>query len=424
MISSGIKVVTAAVAMIVVVAGLGMVLISQESEGYRSMDTSGRLMVFGNANNDDYIDEEDIETLERIIAGELDAEDHPFADANQDGVIDEEDIEMVQRMIDREPMEIYYLNARGEVKSINYPVGNITVVGTGVMAAVMSIGADDRVAARSDARSYDEILMDGLLDVPLISDSLFRADPELVSNIDDVCAIVTQHTPAYVPNEDIFETAGISVIRIAATDGLETIGGIITLGYLMGFEEEANEFARFCDEIISYIDERVGPDVMSDEDRVTSLSVTMSNSVGGTISAYYGATQIAGSINIADWDSMTQRFAIGDEWLYSYDPDFIIHARSIGYGDIDIQDNWDTYSVFFNNMPAYEEGNYLILNGNLPVIIRIAFMASIFYPDLIGEDYGHEKHQEFIDRFTNLENFDVREDMIATITKDMVTSSD
>ena len=423
MIASTMKIATIAVASIMVVAGLGIVLLSQGSDAYRSMDDSGRLMVFGNANNDDYLDEEDIETLEKIIAsGEWDQEKYPFADANQDGVIDEKDIEMVRKMIDREPMDIFYMNARGEVKSISYPVGNIIVVGTGVMGAVMAIGADDKVSARSDSATYDPILFDGLLDVPFISDSLFRADPELVSGIDNVSAIVTQHTPAYVKNADTFETAGIDVIRIAATDGLDTVGGIITLGYLMGFEEQANEYARFCDKIISYIDDQIGPNAIEDEDRVTSLSVTMFNAVGGKPSAYYGATEIAGSKNIADWDAMSQRFNIGDEWMYSYNPDYIIHARSIGYGEIDLQETWDLLSIYFTEMPAYKDGNYVILNGNMPVIVRIAYMASIFYPDIIGEDYGDIKHQEFLDRFTNTESLNVKKDVVTTITHDMVTA--
>ena len=421
MLGSTTKMATMAVALIVVVAGLGIVLLSQGSEAYRSTDTSGRLMVFGNANNDDYLDEDDITTLQMIIDGELDAEDHPFADANQDGVIDEKDIEMVRKMIDREPMDIFYMNAWGEVKSISYPLGDIIVVGTGAMGAVKSIGGADRVLARSGGHTYDPVLFSDVIDRPMVSDSVFRADPELVSNIANVSAIVTQDTTTYVPNEDLFVTAGIPVIRIAATDGLDTIGAIITLGYLLGLEEQANEYARFCDEILTYITSRVGPDVMEDEDRVTSISVTMFNAIGGTESAYYSATQIAGSINLADWSDRTKRFNIGDEWLYSYNPDFIIHARSIGYGEIDVQDAWDTLSIYFTNMPAFENGNYVILNGNMPVIIRIAYMASIFYPDLIGEDYGHIKHQEFIDRFMdNLVDYDVTQDCVSTINCTMV----
>ncbi len=416
------KMATIAIASILVVSGLGLVLLSQESDGYRSTDFPERLMIFGNANNDDYLDEDDITTLEKIIAGELDAEDHPLADANQDGVIDQKDIDMVRKMIDREPMEIYYLNAHGDVKSVQYPVGDVAVVGTGIMGAVMSIGADEKVAARSFGATYDRTLIGDLYDVPIISDSLFRADVELVSNIDGITAILTQESTRYVQNADVFENAGIDVIRIAATDGLDTIGGILTLGYLLGFEEQANEYVRFCDEIISYINDRVGPDMMADDERVTSLSVVMINSVSGKDSAYFSATQIAGSINLADWDDTTQRFQEGDEWLLSYDPDFIIHARGIGYGDVDIQATWDQYGQYFTEMRAYKEGNYHILNGNPPVIVRIAYIASIFYPDIIGEDFGDIKHQEFLDKFSNADNLNVKEDVVSTINVHMLAA--
>ena len=74
-------------------------------------------------------------------------------------------------------------------------------------------------------------------------------------------------------------------------------------------------------------------------------------------------------------------------------------------------------------MGAYQDGNYMILNGNMPVVIRIAYMAAIFYPDIFGEDYGEKAHQEFIDNFMdNLSegSYDVTVDGTFLITSDMV----
>lgn len=410
---------------VIIVAGIGTVFLYRDYESpYRSTDTTGRLMVFGNADNNDYLDENDVAALEKIISGEASSEDHPFADADQDGSITQADIDMVERMIDREAMDIHYMNARGEVLSVSYPLDKVVVTGTNVLTALKSISAVDRIVGISGSNK-DAVLFSDVIDLPLVSDSTFKADPELVSLIDGVQAIITQDSVSYIPNEDTFTDAGIYVVRIAASDGLDTIGGIITIGYIMDLEDHANEYAQFCDGIIAHIDSKVGDDAMDDSDRVTSISVTMSNYVGGTISDYYAATEIAGSDNIADWDTTTQRFKIGDEWLYAYDPAYIIHARSIGYGDVDLQGMWDKYSVYFTEMDAYKDGDYMILNGNMPVVIRIAYMASIFYPDIFGEDYGVEVHQQFIDGFMGNLNgigYDVTEDGTFLITSDMVSA--
>lgn len=53
---------------------------------------SDKLMVYGNANDDDTIDSKDIDTIRSIMRDDLRAEDHPYADANCDGVINEDDI--------------------------------------------------------------------------------------------------------------------------------------------------------------------------------------------------------------------------------------------------------------------------------------------------------------------------------------------
>jgi iron complex transport system substrate-binding protein len=420
------KTIAILVVLAIVVVGIGVVLlygVSGSSE-YRSTNVTGRLTIFGNVNNDDYIDEKDLDILERIISGEESVDDRPLADADQDGSITQSDMDMVERMVDRESMEIFYLDPNGRICSVNYPVDNVVVVGTNILTAMKSIGGVEKMLGISGG-DRDPVLFSDVIDLPLVSDNTFDADSELVSMIDGVQAIITQDSSAYLENEDVFTEAGIDVVRVAASNGLETISGIITLGYLLDLEDNANRYARFCDETLAFIESKVGDGALADSERVTCLSVTMSNYVGGTISDYYEATEMAGAINLADWDTTTQRFNIGDEWLYAYDPDYIIHVRSIGYEGIDDQSIWDKYSIYFTEMGAYQDGNYMILNGNMPVVIRIAYMAAIFYPDIFGEDYGEKAHQEFIDNFMdnlNEAGYDVTVDGTFLITPDMVGS--
>lgn len=426
------KLIAVVVILVVVAAGTGLYFLnnSNDSSNYRSDDDTGRLMIYGNANNDDYLDEDDVATLEKVISGELEAT--TYSDANLDGKVDQSDIDMVEKMIDRESMEIYYDYYYGGnllQGQVSYPITSACIVGTSVLLAMKSIGAEDDIVCISGG-TIDSTLYSDIVDLPTVSDSLFKANVEEVSKY-TVSAIITSDSSSFLTNYSDFETAGIDVVRISASDGIESISGVITLGYLLQCEDRANAYAQFCDEVIDYVQSKIGSDVLSDDDRVTALSVTMTNYVGGTSSDYYAATELAGAINLADWSETTKRFNIGDEWLLEskYQADYIVHVRSIGYGTYTSEQLvtiWDTYSQYFTAMDAYEDGNYLILNGNMPVPVRIAYMASIFYPDIFGSDYGAQVHQTFIDNFVdnlNESGYDVTTDGIFVLTSDMIAAT-
>ena len=64
-----------------------------------SVDT--KLLVFGNANNDVYLDEKDVQFIQDIVDGKTkwDKEKNPFADTNADGKITAEDVVLLKRFI-------------------------------------------------------------------------------------------------------------------------------------------------------------------------------------------------------------------------------------------------------------------------------------------------------------------------------------
>ncbi|MDR0522952.1 MAG: hypothetical protein LBG62_00795 [Candidatus Methanoplasma sp.] len=423
------KIIAVAVVAVVAAAGAGLYLMMDKDPAkYRSSDDTGRLMIYGNANNDDYLDQEDIDALEKMIAGEI--PETKYADANLDGKVDQKDLDMVKRMVKREKMTInydYYYDGKilqGEVK---YPIEKAAVVGTNVLVAMKAVGAVGKIACVSGG-AIDTTLHSDIVSLPKISNSVFQANAEEVSKY-PVSALITLDTASYVPNHADFTAAGINVVRISASDGVESISGVITLGYLFQCEDRANSYAEFCDTILNNIQSRT-KDIAS-ADRVTALSVTMTYYVGGTSSDYYAATQLAGARNLADWPDRTKKFMEGEEWLLEpkYQAKYIIHVRGgeeMGYGQRttdEIKTIWNKYSVYFTAMDAYKSGGYMILNGNMPVPVRMAYMASIFYPDIFGADYGEKMNQEFVDKFVdNLHSsgYDVKNGVFL-IKKDMVT---
>ena len=234
------------------------------------------------------------------------------------------------------------------------------------------------------------------------SSSVLNADIEIVSD-SNVDAIVTEDSSSYVKNYNAFEIAGVDVIRLSSSNAERSIGSILTIGYLMQAEERSHEYVSFCDGILADVAGKLQE--VDESSKVSSLSVTMSNYIGGLTSDYYASLIMAGATCPADWTESTRQFEIGDEWLLDpkYQTDYIIHFRTtLGYeplSDADKQEMWDTYSQYFHSMDAYKDGNYVILSSSIPVHMRVAYLVSIFYPDAFGEDYGDTVHQEYIDRF-------------------------
>ena len=101
----------AVVAVIIVVAAAAFVVLggdNEKSEGDKNKDAlapvlqkmsddtadyPARLMILGNANCDDDIDDKDVAYIEKLIKNGYDYTKEFMADANYDGVIDEKDVD-------------------------------------------------------------------------------------------------------------------------------------------------------------------------------------------------------------------------------------------------------------------------------------------------------------------------------------------
>lgn len=68
--------------------------------------TDFTLQVFGNADMNDNIDENDVEYVQGIISGANEAT--RFADANHDGNVDEQDVEQIEKIIQETDEETMY----------------------------------------------------------------------------------------------------------------------------------------------------------------------------------------------------------------------------------------------------------------------------------------------------------------------------
>ena len=96
-----------------------------DDDGKTTYTTDKRLLIYGNANNDDYLDSNDVRFIQNIIDGKTkwDRTENQFADTNHDGYISQEDVTLLQNFIDhKDGGRMYYINACGDLASISYPL--------------------------------------------------------------------------------------------------------------------------------------------------------------------------------------------------------------------------------------------------------------------------------------------------------------
>ncbi|MEE3478137.1 MAG: dockerin type I domain-containing protein, partial [Methanomethylophilus sp.] len=156
------KAIIAILAVVVVVAaGAGVVVLTHNNSHHETLRNSnnldGRLTVFGNANNDDFLDSRDVDFVKKVIAGEEKATyytcyktfggstvQRSFCDANVDGKIDQADVDWIQNMVDRKNnMLLYFYDVDGVIGSCTYPLTTSAVGYKSNYEALLVLGEAD-----------------------------------------------------------------------------------------------------------------------------------------------------------------------------------------------------------------------------------------------------------------------------------------
>lgn len=432
------RVIAILIVAVIVIATVGtyVILSGDDKDDSESRIVTERLQIYGNADNDDVLDGNDVRFIEKIIKVNSDDDitndidwkkDYPYADANNDGVVDERDVEWTKRMVDREPMKIFFVDGKGITNSINYPVGNIIAAGIAdVYTSLLCMGATSKVVAVNSGYSSDKTLYSDFAKLPIVGSSAPVVDIDAVAELrktTKIDAIITDTMGNMVSNEAQFVQAGIPVLRMGLSDAENYSKAMLTTGYLLGIEDSVREFVSFSDGIVKQINDKVGN--IKESERTTCLAGFMSTWISGKGHVDNKITIMAGANNIADWDigqNSSHKVGNGETWIYNYNPDVITNRSSVGYGHQDAQELWDKYCLYFEKMSAYENGRVYFINGSMPVCVRLAYMAEIYYPDLFEDGFGDKANQEFIDRFVDALSgkYDVTKDGVFVVSSDMV----
>ncbi len=409
-----IGLVAVVVVAVVVVAGLAVVMNndSDDSIPEYQADTG---TVYGNADGDCYIDSTDRKIIKSIIDDDsIDWKTkYPFADANNDGDVNEDDLEIVDKYIDGESCTIKVLDAEDKVIDVQYPIESVILLtGTNLAPLINILDISDMIVGAAYSSQYISPVRDYPVYVGVnnktikqISTDGTTEDLEIVGTLvkeKGVHFMMTEYSSMYDLDSDAnvvkLNEMGIDVLRMEARDPGQDLRSMAVFGILLNRSDEAQVYQDYIKDVYAEIDEIVGDQKGTHKVLIGAQSTSLS----GTTSGYTAMIEKAGGANIADWDTSTKKLSTGNTWhlaeKYAVDLVFIGSKSDYGGSGFAAKDTKNVHT-FFDNHNAMKNGKVFHYSTGIPVICRIAYYAEAMYPDLFEEGYGHNLHQDFVDKF-------------------------
>lgn len=436
------KVLIIAVVAAVVVAGAGGAYFIMSGSNSNSSSNSVNLddykaysaLVFGNADGNTVIDSADITVINDIIAGTKSFNDYKLADANRDGKVTSDDATIVQDIIDDKATSVKVIDCHGEIVDTPYPIKTMFFSGMVNARAILNVLdlQDEMVAFATNSTVYGKELDKQVLDkvdsgdITLVTSNASDDDFTKLSKLKFQAAVLEDRGQSEFTSTQSMKKLndfGATCLRFDFDNVTYSLQTVATIGVLVKNTTPATSYVNLLKGVLGTIEETVTS--LPEDKKSTCLSVTMSNSVSGTESDYYAATETAGGKQIADWSETTKKFdpSNGDTWLYEkkYNADYIFHFKSQDFNvseDTNIK-NAKSYAAYFSETYTFQKGGYYLINGVIPLPARLAYIAEILYPSEIKAGYGQEIFQSYIDNYTG-QTIDVKDYKVYWKVSDLI----
>ena len=426
-------IITGLVAAIVIVAGGSAAYMIANQSKSPIPEVEATVEIYGNANNDAYMDGDDIDLLKEIAdSGYWDSSKYPFADADLDGFITNKDVEIVQKIINEESCTVYYKNYFGEAQPLSYPMKGqpigLTYWQQAEMMAALGLWNLVKAGPHNYQNWYNHLY-------PLDGVTIYQAKNSHNSGVTDsaseifkstgVKVIVATPTEANKTALQKFIDDGVNVIYLWYT-GDWSIPTMMTLGILLGAKEKAKEYYDFANDVINTINDRLdghtrktalvcSNSVKMGSDAITTTFSIHSNPHEGN---YYFtnlvATAYTNSSDLTEFGASSRSM----EWLLLHDQEFDylgMWVNQSGFANgadnsgvmitqAQYNERFDAGVDGYQQTSAYKNGNifampYDMLGGisGYGLVMTIAF---VMYPDLFTLEEAQDKLQEWFDRFT------------------------
>ena len=352
------------------------------------------LTVYGNANSDDIIDENDIEYVRGIIDGTRDKTQ--FADANYDGQIDEDDISQIELIIAGEEENLTILDMDNRTVTVPMPVERIVpAVGYGATRTLIQLDAKDKIVGCNYPTGWDPILYAApeLEDLPDIGDdgTMSSFNVEMVASLKPDVIFISTSSNA----DEIQEKTEVPVIAVNSGGDLWTVDELRIIGAITGKNDKARDLIAYTKEKVDEIAKITSKIPEEDKPLVHICGCGSYEGVARVCRCCGSSTYVkwAGGLNFRE---STGNYQVSKEQIIKWNPDVII----IHFGSPEAIEEVVSDPVL-QNVNAVKNGRvYSTRLGWGPggalgqTLVNVYYLATLFHPDkfegLDVEEEGNE----------------------------------
>jgi iron complex transport system substrate-binding protein len=366
---------------------------TQEVSATTTSEDDFTLDIYGNANEDDTIDIQDVTYIKRIISGEEDETN--LADAYYDGEIDVGDIIQTKLIILGKERELTVIDAADRTVTINMPIERTLAAGNTFqdVRTICALGAADKIVGMCDYfyeldwEDYFVVLQKAypeLLELPSIGDS-YTPSIESIASLEPDLVIASNPELA----NTIQETTNIPTVYADYTSALTLEFEYYKfMGYVLGEQERADELSSYLNEKIAKVSE-VTSDIPDDEKPKVYLAFwTFMGAITYT-PFVYAPVEVAGGINVAE-DVLPGlggplMWQVSKEQIIAWNPDIILLHCAGGpllFSINDVLSDPDLQSVSaVQNETVYSTTGFSWGWDPATGVNECFYMAKLFHPE-------------------------------------------
>ncbi len=412
---------------VIVVAGVAAVVVLNNNNGGSSSDEgiTCQMRVYGNANQDDYLNSSDITTLESIISsGNWDKNKTPLADANQDGKVDSNDVDLVNKFLAGESATMYYMDWNNEVSSISYPLTNVLGDTYGIYTE-FSTGLD--MAIILGIEGYFTYMANGDIGPSSLDTTMYP----MASSLTEVAIKSPGLEAMYADNVRVLmgdpkwlggyasdaEALGFTVIKLPENrviNGVDSADTLVTLGAMFNLQDKTADYLTFQAKCVAAIDK------VSVSDK---LSYVIPYWAPGYTEIYVDGhgtgSMVTADVTTLEYLPVTSKMSttaidgfdkVDAESIAALNPDMFMVAM-FGYTsnkDYTVAQTQQAFIDFvnlgFQSTDAVKNERMFAMpfeNCELAGTASILVLGSMMYPDAIDEDEAWSLMYEYYSTFTN-----------------------
>ena len=373
------------------------------------------LDIYGNANEDDTIDGQDIVYIKLVIFGKKDKTD--LADANYDGKVSMLDVGQTKLIILGKESEITFVDTTQIIVTVKKPVKRAFISSYNVeILRSIDVDLEEIMVGATTLDPFFFPEFSAVPQVPVVRGGMVE-NTEAVLSLDPDVVIFLNVDP---DQRIVYEAAGVTVI-VLGVNLLENYAlGTRMLGYIFDEEEEAEEFIDWFEDILNSIEEVVEEIPEEDKPKVYAEGPQ----------TYYThplySVELAGGKNIFPDES--GYVAVEPEAVVDRDPDIIVKGvlstsgpwgPEIGGYGVDAGDTAEFEEIWeeIMNRPELqgvtavkEKEVYAISHhfvswwtASARPFLQVVYFAKWFHPTLFEGLDPKAVHQEYLTRFQGLD---------------------